>query len=192
MTEEEWLTAAAAIRMFEFVSPAASERKLRLAICDAVRRDPTAQSMNARRSVELGDRLADGQLSAAELTAFNRKTRIRQGSQWLALTTNPPATLRLIVRSTGDELAPHLPPLFRDVFGNPFRPVELDPSWLTSTVVALAEGIYAEKAFDRMPILADALQDAGCDSDALLNHCRDPLAAHVRGCWAVDLLTGRS
>lgn len=80
--------------------------------------------------------------------------------------------------------------LLRDVFGNPFRPVTLSPSWLTSDVVALATGIYADRAFDRMPILADALQDAGCDSDDILDHCRGP-GPHVRGCWVVDLLLGK-
>ncbi len=48
-----------------------------------------------------------------------------------------------------------------------------------------------DRAFDRMPILADALQDAGCDNLNILNHCRQP-GEHVRGCWVVDLLTGRS
>ena len=81
--------------------------------------------------------------------------------------------------------------LLRDIFGNPFRPATVDPAWLTSDVAALAEGIYAESAFDRMPILADALQDAGCDGDDILSHCRDANAAHVRGCWVIDLLTGR-
>jgi hypothetical protein len=79
----------------------------------------------------------------------------------------------------------------RDIFGNPFRPVTVDPNWLTSTVVALAEGIYAERAFDRMPILVDALQDAGCDNSDILSHCRDTQFTHVRGCWVIDLLTGR-
>jgi hypothetical protein len=79
----------------------------------------------------------------------------------------------------------------RDIFGNPFRPVSLDPSWLTSTVLALAEGIYDERAFDRLPILADALQDAGCDNDDILNHCRSD-KPHVRGCWPVDLILGKS
>jgi hypothetical protein len=81
--------------------------------------------------------------------------------------------------------------LFRDIFGNPFRPITLDPIWLTSTVVALASGIYAERAFDRMPILADALQDAGCDNEDILSHCRQP-GGHWRGCWVVDLLLGKS
>ncbi len=78
----------------------------------------------------------------------------------------------------------------RDIFGNPFQPVTADPAWLTSTVVQLATGIYQERAFDRMPILADALQDAGCDNDDILNHCRSD-GPHVRGCWVVDLLLGK-
>jgi hypothetical protein len=80
--------------------------------------------------------------------------------------------------------------LIRDIFGNPFRPVAVDPSWLTTDVRLLAAGIYAERAFDRLPILADALQDAGCEIEDVLNHCRQP-GEHVRGCWVVDLLTGR-
>src|SRR5205823_8776844 len=60
--------------------------------------------------------------------------------------------------------------LVRDVFGNPFRPVAVDPAWLTSTVVGLARGIYDERAFDRLPILADAMQDAGCDHADVLAH----------------------
>ena len=82
-------------------------------------------------------------------------------------------------------------PVLRCIVGNPFRPATLDPSWLTSTVVALARGIYEDRAFDRMTILADALQDAGCDSEDVLNHCRGP-GPHVRGCWVVDLVLGKS
>jgi hypothetical protein len=81
--------------------------------------------------------------------------------------------------------------LLRDIFGNPFRPVCVDSAWLASTVLSLATGIYQERAFDRMPILADALQDAGCDNEDILNHCRQP-GEHVRGCWVVDLLLGKS
>ena len=80
--------------------------------------------------------------------------------------------------------------LIRCIFGNPFRPVTLDPSWRTSTVVALAEGIYADRAFERLPILADALQDAGCGNEDVLAHCRSD-GPHARGCWVVDLLLGK-
>src|SRR5436190_674337 len=84
----------------------------------------------------------------------------------------------------------HQPGLLRDIFGNPFRPILANPSWLTSTVVQLAEGIYADRALDRIPILADALQDAGCDNANILDHCRGP-GPHVRGCWVVDAVLGK-
>ncbi|MBA4189240.1 MAG: hypothetical protein C0467_14685 [Planctomycetaceae bacterium] len=80
--------------------------------------------------------------------------------------------------------------LLKCLLGNPFHPLSVDPSWLTSDVVALARGIYEDRAFDRMPILADALQDAGCDNDDVLNHCRAE-RIHARGCWVVDLLLGK-
>ncbi|MBI1918367.1 MAG: hypothetical protein HYS12_27060 [Planctomycetes bacterium] len=83
--------------------------------------------------------------------------------------------------------------LLRDVLGNPFRPVMINPSWLAwnaSTVRNMTQAIYEERAFDRLPILADALEDAGCTDAEILNHCRGP-GPHVRGCFAVDLLLGR-
>jgi hypothetical protein len=80
--------------------------------------------------------------------------------------------------------------LVRDIFGNPFRPVTLDPSWVTSTVTALARQMYESRDLSAMPILADALQDAGCDSDDILDHCRGP-GPHVRGCWVVDALLNK-
>lgn len=79
----------------------------------------------------------------------------------------------------------------RCVFGNPFRPVALDPHWLTSSVLDLATSIYEDRAFDRMPILGDALMDAGCAEEEVLLHCSGP-GPHVRGCWVVDLLLGKS
>jgi hypothetical protein len=77
----------------------------------------------------------------------------------------------------------------KDVFH--YRTVSVRPDWLTSTVTALATGIYEERAYDRMPILADALQDAGCADDEILDHCRDANQVHVRGCWVVDLVLGK-
>jgi hypothetical protein len=82
--------------------------------------------------------------------------------------------------------------VFRDVFGNPFRPVTLAPSvlaWNDGTVPRMTRGIYDERAFERLPVLADALLDAGCDDEELLAHCRSG-GQHVRGCWAVDLVLG--
>src|SRR5262245_42333279 len=80
--------------------------------------------------------------------------------------------------------------ILREIVGSPFRPVVIDSRWLTTNVLVLALTIDSEEAFDRMPILADALLDAGCDNDDVLDHCRST-NCHVRGCWVVDLLLGR-
>ena len=80
--------------------------------------------------------------------------------------------------------------LLRDIFGNPFRLVIVDSSWLTSTVIAIAQTIYDEGRFEAMPILADALENVGCANDDILEHCRSG-GEHVRGCWAVDLVLGK-
>src|SRR5207248_912805 len=77
---------------------------------------------------------------------------------------------KLIALFTPRALDHDVASLIHDVLGNPFRPVTLDPLWRTSTVLALAEGVYADRAFDRLPILADALQDAGCDNEDILAH----------------------
>ncbi|HEY7428094.1 MAG TPA: hypothetical protein VH682_27925 [Gemmataceae bacterium] len=82
----------------------------------------------------------------------------------------------------------------RDIFGNPFRPTVIDSTWLAwndSTVVKLAQGIYEAHDFADMPILADALEEAGCADADILNHCRQP-SEHVRDCWVIDLLLGKS
>ena len=81
--------------------------------------------------------------------------------------------------------------VFRDIVGNPFRPVEFDPYWRTSDVLGLARAVNEDAAFDRLPILADALMDAGCTDDVILGHCRGP-GPHIRGCWVVDLALGKS
>ena len=82
--------------------------------------------------------------------------------------------------------------ILRDIFGNPFRaPPKFDKRWRTDTAASLARGMYESRDFGAMPILADALQDAGCDSDPILNHCRSE-GPHVRGCWVVDLVLGKA
>ena len=84
--------------------------------------------------------------------------------------------------------------LLRDIFGNPFRPVAAEPSWTTwngGVVVKLAGSTYEGRAFERLPVLADALEEAGCTDADLLAHCRGG-GEHVRGCWVVDLLLGKS
>jgi hypothetical protein len=84
--------------------------------------------------------------------------------------------------------------LIRELFGNPFRTVSVSTRWLEEngdTALTLARLIYDERAFDRLPILADALEDASCNNADLLGHLRGS-GPHVRGCWALDLILGKS
>jgi hypothetical protein len=88
----------------------------------------------------------------------------------------------------------HQVELLRDIVGNPFRPSTVDPLWLhwnNGTIRNVAQAIYDELAFDRLGVLADALEDAGCVDDSVLSHCRSA-GPHVRGCWVVDLLLGKA
>ena len=89
------------------------------------------------------------------------------------------------MRQIRPDLYAALAALLRDVVGNPFRPVSVDTSWLTSAVVSLAQSIYDDRAFERLPMLADALEEAGCTNAEVLGHCRQP-GTHARGCWVVD------
>jgi len=83
-----------------------------------------------------------------------------------------------------------LVPLVRCVSGNPFHPTHFSPSWRTEAVVGLARGMYESRDFGPMPVLADALVDAGCADGDVLAHCRGD-GPHVRGCWVVDLVLGK-
>ncbi len=84
--------------------------------------------------------------------------------------------------------------LLREIFGSPFRPPRPLPlvvlAWNNSTAARIAQAIYEERAFDRLPVLADALEEAGCTDPDILSHCRSA-GPHVRGCWVVDLILGK-
>jgi hypothetical protein len=83
--------------------------------------------------------------------------------------------------------------LLRDVLGNPFSGVQIDPSWLrwnAGTVRKIAQSIYDAYRFGDLPVLADALEEAGCDNPDILAHCRWP-GEHALGCWVVDALLGK-
>ena len=96
-----------------------------------------------------------------------------------------------VARSLGEGFQTLTRDRLLDVVGNPFAPVAFCPDWRTSTAVGVANQIYESRDFSAMPILADALQDAGCDSDEVLNHCRDTKLTHVRGCWVLDGVLGK-
>jgi hypothetical protein len=114
----------------------------------------------------------------------------------LSAASNEEHTLRVHLRRTPTWGAARAEQalLLSDLFGPlPFRSVKVDAGWLAwngSAVKALARGIYDDRAFDRLPVLADALEEAGCTDADILGHCRGP-GPHVRGCWVVDLLLGK-
>lgn len=79
--------------------------------------------------------------------------------------------------------------LIRDVLGSPLRVPVFHEDWRTETAVGIARGIYESRTFGNLPVLADALQDAGCEDATILDHCRES-SSHVRGCWVIDLVLG--
>ena len=85
--------------------------------------------------------------------------------------------------------------LLHDLFHSlVFREVHINPLWLRwndGTIRRIAEGIYEERAFERMGVLADALLDSGCDDEVMLSHCREQEGVHTKGCWVIDLLLGK-
>ena len=213
---DDHLPLLTAVQIYYVVT--ATERKKRLLACACCRAIwGVVRDERSRAAVELAEQAADGLVPERVLdqvsgSAWEAYEELLGGSDDGALVaeaaayaashaSNPDFAVansfqEVVIAAhsweSGTGLAPSatLAALFRDIFGNPFRPVAVDPVWLTSTVVAIAGGIYDERAFDRLPILADALQDAGCDHADILAHCRGP-GPHARGCWVVDLLLGK-
>jgi hypothetical protein len=192
--EAEWLVASDAEDMLRRLNGYLSERKLRLFACACCRRMPLLMDNERNvRAVEAAERYADGLVPKREL----KKARKAADISWLTSYEAWDEALSAIdatVRATLPAGRSHLCALLRDIAGNPFRSVSVKPSWLRyngGAVQGLAEAIYAEGSFAELPILADALEDAGCVNAELLDHCRN-LGEHARGCWAVDAILGRT
>ena len=128
------------------------------------------------------DEFDKGDPLAPALVTARHAARAAADLQGLKVVSDAPATIDEYREQTA---------LVRCLFANPFRPRPACGAWLTSEVRALADAIYAERAFDRMPLLADALEASGCTNADLIEHCRSG-KEHARGCWVVDLLLGKS
>jgi hypothetical protein len=158
-------------------------RKLRLFVSAFARIGPSGYSLDA---IERSDGIAD-EIAEPALTDDNSRDEMRLDEFVLNQTAIDGLNLvNLALRSNSAVLKE----IFRDIFENQFRPVAFDPRWRTSDVVGLARAIYDDKAFERMPILADALMDAGCEDEQVISHCRGD-GRHVRGWWVVDLILGK-
>ena len=188
MSDAEWLAGTDPTEMCWFLRDKASDRKFRLLIVACGRRArPQIGAAQFVLGVDATERFCEGTATEEEIRQFNLS---RPNAAAVAVQVMRFAVRRAAPTESGAEAVAQVE-LVRDIFFNPFRPIHLDPDWLTSTVVALARGMYDSRDFSAMPILADALQDAGCDSGDVLDHCR-AAAPHVRGCWVVDLILGRS
>jgi hypothetical protein len=189
MTEEEWLACADPVALVRFLRHNASARKLRLFAC-AHARYQYGSAGELGQAIDIAERWADEGRKPDDLGSC-ANYYVCFPHAWQAADEGTAASVAAWAESSHKQRAVRfLITSIRCIFGNPFRPAALDPSWLTSTVVLLGRGIYEERAFDRLPILADALQDAGCDNADVLDHCRGP-GPHVRGCWVVDLVLGK-
>jgi hypothetical protein len=238
MTEEEWLAAAAAEPLLNFLKGQCGDRKLRLFGAACCRRLWELLPEGFRAAVVAGERFADQEIDLKQLAALSERGLKAPGRLPVALVpfawekaveavkqvSRPPSAagtwgrIRITARAAV-EVAAHSPPwadapisdrletcdrlragekaaqaaLLRDVFGNPFRPVVLDPdvlAWNGGLTVRLARAIDDERAFDRLPVLADALEEAGCTTTALLDHLRGP-GPHAKGCWGLDIILAK-
>jgi hypothetical protein len=219
MTQDQWLKSANPEAMFRHLRARASDRKLRLFMCACCRRawafakderlkeilpliegfaDGTVKDRERGRAHRIGGEVLQTASSpasclGAQLWNAARKNLDRTDYDfgesaaaafgWAA--GNGPVFFAAKEAESAQQAA-----LVRDIFGNPFRKAKFNKKWRTDTVLAIARRAYDAHEFGALPILADALQDAGCDSEDLLNHLRDTSAAHVRGCWALDLVLG--
>jgi len=211
VTEAEWLASADPLAMLRFLGTGASQRKLRLFAHACFRRLAFLLPDERQRwAIEVLAGLADGTLGTPSRSVAAAEARLALPPDTLPGEgeDHPHFVALMLYRefmSTSPGLhAAHATAglrdgtveataqcrMLRDIVGNPFRPSTCAPEWRTPTVVSLAEATYADNEFDRLPILADALEDAGCDDAAILAHLRDP-SQHVRGCWALDLLLGK-
>jgi hypothetical protein len=206
MNEAEWLACGDPGRMLAWLGDEPGGRRLRLFACACCRRNwPLFGDFPRHQQVvEDLERWADGVEPAdgveailgrveGPIASFPVTRALRAaGLPDPLLAANRAACELVFAAAPASDLAgarAAQASILRDIVGNPFQPAVFDPRWRTADVTALARRIYEDRTFDRLPVLADALMDAGCDSDAILDHSRLP-AGHARGCWVLDLALG--
>jgi hypothetical protein len=216
VTEAQWLSSKEPSAMLSFRPNKGSKRKRRLFACACVRRVwRVLRDERSRRGIEVAERFADDEAKQGELKkacaealdagvalpsedSRNHCPRFAASAAYCATKLSMSvATARIAAHESDvaskDREKSVQARLMRCVFGNPFRPVTLDPAWRTPTVTALAQAAYDERALPggaldnvRLSVLADALEEAGCGED-VFGHLREK-GPHVRGCWVIDLL----
>jgi hypothetical protein len=207
MTEAEWLTCTDPTRLLEFLRGKVSDRKLRLFACACCRRVNHLLTPELAQALEVAERFADGRADARARKAARAAAMQtpRSGSPVPPSAYLGDAKQRVVeaLRKRAMEAARYTLPFgeetfrtetLRCLFGNPYRPVQIQPAWLRwkdGTIPRLTLAIYDGRDFASLPVLADALEEAGCTDADILGHCRGP-EPHARGCWVVDALLGRT
>jgi hypothetical protein len=214
MTETEWRDAIDPAPMFLELDQYTSHRKLRLFACACCRHPGAEFLQDEPAMLEVAERYAEGTISFDEFEKAGRDylygRPIRAGSSpfgsavgelissavWVCA-GRARAVVVDIVRhsglSTREAEWRRQCALLRCVFGNPYYAPDWDSGclkWNGGVVAHLATSIYEERAFERLPLLADALEDAGCGDRELIGHLRQP-GPHCRGCWPLDLALGK-
>jgi hypothetical protein len=220
MTEQEWLECTDPIAMLSYLQAGGNDRKALLFIIACMARIWERITEQGHEWVEVAERIAEGQLDPVELSYHHDEvgesglehahyvaSPAEKGvvhavmevfyGVWYSPANFWGRELADAGVSSREEEKQAQATLLRDIFGNPFCPAALDPAWLTPTVKALALAAYRDRTLppgtlerDRLAVLADALEDAGCTDTDILGHLRGP-GPHVRGCRALDLLLGK-
>jgi hypothetical protein len=199
VTEAEWLTSDDPVRMCADLGRQVDRRKSCLFACALLRSERDHLNEEEAATFDRFEAQADGREvkpverpSLSPVDAFRLrgatsllKAQLEFWSGFLGYS----GTLR-----GGTAVDPSRARLLREVFGNPFRPAQINPAWRTPTVRALATAAYEERELPRghlqaarLAVLSDALEEAGCTDGDLLAHLRSP-GPHVRGCWPLDLI----
>jgi hypothetical protein len=217
MTEAEWITSVNPEEMLAVVRDKGSDRLWRLFAVACLRTiEGQLKHEWSRQALDVAERFADGAATPGELRSARVQAeaaaehydyeywldeiRVSFGSdkahkELYDAARDAGSVLACVVDDVNGRSLPEslrLPDVIREVFGNPFRWTMIDPAWLFANdgaVRRMAEDVYARRAFEQLPILADALEDAGCTDEAVLSHLRSA-GPHVRGCWAIDLILG--
>jgi hypothetical protein len=206
MTEEQWLVSEQTSFLVRGLRGKTTERKRVLfgaGCCRVLYHGFLARYKEIEGRVLTVERYADGQASEAEYRQATWAWIWKLGDLIRPGENSPPPDPEALVGNAAlawlcgpwarvaSSDSPEAVPVLRDIF-NPFGPT-LDPLWLVwegGMVSNLARGIYEERAWDRLPVLSDALEEAGGTDADILSHLRSP-GPHVRGCWAVDLVLGK-
>jgi Inner membrane component of T3SS, cytoplasmic domain len=209
LTAQEWQESHDLSRLLgNVLMSQPSERKLRLLACAIVRRlrNPAGDPLS-EQIFHISERYADQMAETRErYDVCDEVMKTADPARRLACATARDSALSAVFQTArlSARLRKDIPPadvetiqadLLRDIFVNPCLPIAtMDPSWLAwneGTIRRMAQTIYDERRFRDLPILADALEEAGCDNQDILHHCRQ-WGEHGRGCWVVDNLIGKS